>query len=668
MKITYFTKGTLPRLQRRQGSVLFLTLLFLVLINLFAVAFWKLVPVELHSAKRHQAETEAYFASDAAVVDCNAYLEHITSDGNVDNFFNNNGVVNSDGHLVIARSGSVGGWNWEAEIIPGPETFGHNDTTIPNPLRVYKVEAVAKRAGFTTDSQQYRRITSWVKQRSFTDNNWGITAVGDQQLWLFMDTFKLDGDYHTNGPGLLRIEDSGFWSNTEAAIGGDFSFVVPTDNPSLGRTDGVMYSNWGSNGVPYWISGPNAGEPRGNRYDKISANGRAGVKVADEIEMPINTDSVAFGVWGADPPTTPLTNAQLVFGAGSDVALAMNGSTPGGSFRNGLYIDDEVAQIDFSTTAGYNSSDDPTDDNQIIRIYKDSDTRSFDREGPPRQERSGYGSSQDYIDADANEYIEITHVTGRSFTIPAGASVLDSTHSPGSTLNPGDNGGKGWTVVKNNSTNQYAIFQEQGNGAIFATQDIEGVRGVVKGRRTVAVKTDTGSSSNDDRFIAINGDLLYAGTPAGDPPASPDSMLGLIGYAVRMRDQGASSAPSLANPQFGRMFPRRNQQTTANPNYLYCSIFAGRRDDPMNNQTGSSEFGGGFGSINPDHSSLSQGHLHLYGSITEGIRQWKGTGNNAGNSYEFHIDSNLDNAQPPFFPTLPEFDVLTWEEKSVFSY
>lgn len=60
--------------------------------------------------------------------------------------------------------------------------------------------------------------------------------------------------------------------------------------------------------------------------------------------------------------------------------------------------------------------------------------------------------------------------------------------------------------------------------------------------------------------------------------------------------------------------------------------------------------------------------MSLYGSITEGIRQWKGTGYTAGNSYEFHIDSNLDNAQPPFFPTLPEFDVLTWEEKSVFSY
>lgn len=660
MKITHFKKSTLPRLQSRRGSVLFLTLLFLVLINLFAVAFWKLVPVELHSAKRHQAETEAYFASDAAVVDCIAYLEHITSDGNVDNFFNNNGVVNADGHLVIARTGSVGGWNWEAEIIPGPETFGHNDTTIPNPLRVYKVEAVAKRAGFTSDSQQYRRITSWVKQRSFTDNNWGITAVGDQQLWLFMDTFKLDGDYHTNGPGLLRIENGSFWSNAEAAIGGDFSFVVPTSHPSLGQTDGVMYSNWGSNGVPYWTSGANAGEPRGNRYDKITANGRAGVKIAGEIEMPINTDSVAFGVWGTDPPTTPLTNSQLVFGAASDVALAMNGSTPGGAFRNGLYIDDEVAQIDFSTNAGYNSSDDPSDDNQIIRIYKDSDTRSF--------YNGGYGSSQDYINGDANEYIEITHVTGRSFTIPGGASVVDNTHSAGTTLNPADNGGKGWTVVKNNSTNQYAIFSEQGNGAIFATQDIEGVRGMVKGRRTVAVKTDTGGSTADDHYIAINGDLLYAGTPAGDAPVSPDTMLGLIGYAVRMRDNGTNSAPTLANPRFGRFYPARSSTNTSNPNYLYTSIFAGRRDDPMNNQSGSSEFGGGFGSINPDWATYGQGHMSLFGSITEGIRQWKGTGYTSGNSYEFHIDSNLDNAQPPFFPTLPEFDVLTWEEKSVFSY
>jgi hypothetical protein len=655
------------RTRNKRGSVLFLTLLFLVLINLFAVAYWKLVPVELHSAKRHQMETEAYFASDAGVVDCLGFLEDVAADGNLDNFFNNNGVVNGDGHLVLSRSGDINGWTWEAEIIPGPETFGHNDTTVPNPKRVYKIEAVAKRPGITGNSQQYRKITTWVKQKSFIDKNWGNMA-GVGNLYLFMDTFRLDGDYHTNGKAILLIDNSNYWNQSEPSIGGDLTFADPVENPSLGMVDGVEYSNWGAGTVPYHTSGANETQPRDNRYDTISGNGRSGVKSVQALTMPENTDSVAFGVWGDTPPTGPLTNAQKLFGGGGndDLSLALNGAIPGDAFRNGIYIDDEVAQIEFSTTSakytdgGDPSADDPSDDNQIIRIYRDDNTA-----GPRNYDENSHTQSENQVDGDPNKYVEITHVTGRNFTIPPGATVVNGTHPVNTTLFPTDNDNKGWTVVRNASTNEYAIFKEQGNGAIYCSQDIEGVRGIVKGRRTVAVATDTGNSTANDHSIIINGDLLYAGTPAGDPPAAGgDTMLGLIGYSVRMRGQGGNS-PTDADPQFGRMFPRRNQTTISDPNYLYTSIFAGRNGDPNHSTI---LRGGGFGSMDPRDNDFGNGRLYVFGSITEGVRQHKGTGSVAGNGYEFHEDENLDNFQPPFFPALPQFEVLSWEEKSVFSY
>ena len=44
--------------------------------------------------------------------------------------------------------------------------------------------------------------------------------------------------------------------------------------------------------------------------------------------------------------------------------------------------------------------------------------------------------------------------------------------------------------------------------------------GVTPTGQATESKTDTGSGTADDHYIAINGDLLYAGTPAGDAPTS----------------------------------------------------------------------------------------------------------------------------------------------------
>lgn len=663
---------------RKRGSVLALTLLFLVLISLFAMAFWRLVPVELHSAKKQMLETEAYFASDGGIVDSLEFLRSVTAAGNVDNYFNSNGVINADGHRALTRTGTVNGWTWTAEIVPGPETFGHADNTAPNPLRVYQIVSTARRPGISGDSHQYRRVSAWVRQKTFADKNWALSeySATAQPLWLFMDTFTLGGDYHTNGPGLLRIEDSDLWSNSGPAIQGDFSFHVPSNNPTLGYVDGVRYSSWGANNVPYWITaGPQQGEARGNRYEKISGNGKAGIKSTGRREMPLNTDSVSFGAWGGPPPTTALTNGQMPFGAASTVKAAINGAAPGGEAQNGIYIQGTVRQIEYRTTSNNPTDTNPADDNQIIRVY---------------QSNSG-----------ANPYMEVTHVTGANFTIPNTATVVGSTHPPGTVLTPSANDGKGYTVIRNvidtngngtistaeRESAQVVVYNGQTNGALFVaptpgspnTGDVLGVRGIVKGRRTIGVSTDTGNSTSKDQEIIVNGHITYAGTNPYDPdeedriPQSNESMLGLIGYAVRVKDDAGSSpstAPTEANPKLGLMYPARNTFNKNNPLYIYASIFAGRRSDPAMSFSGDNPIlqGGGFGSMSPGNASFGKGHMVVYGSITEGIRQWKGTGDTAGNHYEFKLDPNLEQIQPPFFPTLPDYDIIAWQEESVFSY
>ncbi|MFA7481701.1 MAG: hypothetical protein WC314_14430 [Vulcanimicrobiota bacterium] len=642
------------RRRRPRGSILFLTLLFLVLINLFAVAFWKLVPMEMHSARKQMLETEAYFASDAGVVDTLAFLEDATSRGNLDVLVNAEGEINADGHRVLHRTGEINGWDWHCDVIPGPETFGHKGFTTANPLRTYKLEAMATRPGISGDSHHYRKVTAWVKQRSFGDDNWNCSEYDNNNpLFLFMNSFKLGGTYRTNGPALLRIRSSdNFWNNDEAAIGGKLIFAEGRSYPGIGYVDGVHYStgggsasspDWGGQAsVPFHTSGTNEGEPMDDRYEKLTALGRAGVVNAERLELPESTDNVAVGVWGDTTPTGALPDSELFFDSTSKVRATINDALSPGEARTGIWIDGTVNQIEFRLSNGATPGSSGADTaNQIIKIWQ------------------GTGN---------NDYIEIIHVTDSAYNIPGTANVVGDNVLTGN-LQPTANDGKGYTVIKNGNTNDYRIYNGQTNGAIYATGDILGVRGTVKGRRTVAVSTDTLDNTAKDNEIRINGELLYAHTVRGEAPANGGvDMLGLLGYAVRMEHDPAGAAPSSTNPQLGKMWPTRASRNENNPYYFYTSIFAGRRDDPKMGVSNMTTIGGGFGSSKADDDDFGHGHMVVFGSITEGIRQHKGTGTVAGNGYEFFMDNNLKRVQPPFYPSAPNYNILTWQEESVFSY
>lgn len=637
--------------KRSRGSILFLTLLFLVLINMFALAFWKIVPVEMNSAKRHLVETEAYFASDAGVVDSLAFLERQTADGNIDNYINNQGVTNSDGHQVIKRTGQFNGWTWEAEIIPGPDTFGHNNFTSPNPIRVFNIRSIAKRPD---SDEQYREVSCWVRQKSFAKDGWGVNglATGSNTLWLNMATFKLGGTYRVNGEANVDIPGNSFWSNSEPAIGGELLFSVASTNSRLNTVvDGVNYKDFNTQSeLPYNMD---TGAAIPGRYEKIVQTGEAGVRQVTHVDLPLSTDNVGFGVYGDELPTNNLNRTGTFFGEGHSggyVRARINQAQPGQSARNGIYIEGDVDQVEFRTVrqAGNGNLVNVTDhsslngtENQAIRIYQG-------------------GSS--------NGFVEVLHITDSDYTIPNGTTVVDGTHSTGTTLRPSDNDGKGWTVVRDGRTNQIIVYKEQTNGAIYSTGDIEGVRGIVKGRRTVATQTDTGNSTSEDRRIRINGELLYAGTTPGDTPATTHDMLGLISYAVKMTSNQAEQAPTNGQPELGEMWPRRGDTSETNPHYLYASIFAGRRVDP---NASSFITAGGFGVDSYNDGNLGKGHMKLFGSINERIRLAKGTynsqGGGSGYGYAFELDPGLEQVQPPFFPTLPDYDVMTWEERSVFA-
>lgn len=655
--------------RRNRGSILFLTLLFLVLINLFAVAFWKLVPVEMNSAKRHQVETEAYFASDAGVTDAIAFLESRTAAGNIDNYIQDNGTTGDPeypGYKVLVRTGTINGWNWEAKIVPGPETYGHKVPSNPNPIRVFKVQAVATRKGFSDDSQKYRKVSAWIKQKSFAKDGWGVNgaATNSSPLWLNFESFRLGGTYRTNDRALVRVPGDSFWNGSQpAAIRGELLFAVNSLNSQLNQVvDGVEYYSFSSqSALPY---NKDTGAAISGRYEKIVSGGRNAVRKVDVAVLPNSTDSVAFGVWGETAPTTVLNKSGSFFGSSDAVNARINGATPGGAATNGIYIEGNVSQIDL----GLKYEGSYTDAN--IDFGHKQDTASKNR----RINEDANQIIRIYQGSGNSDYVEVQHVTDVNFTIPSGSTVVGETHTPGTTLYPTDNGGRGWTVIKDGPNNKYVVYQEQTNGAIYSTGDIDGVRGIVHGRRTIATQTDVGNGTDKDRRIFVDGHLTYKGTRPGETPATTEDMLGLISYAVRIQDAQANNAPTQTNPQLGKAWPKRSDTDKDNPMYLYTSIFAGRENDPRKSLSNASAVAGGFGTEAYDDSNVGAGFMKLYGSINEGVRLAKGTFNSStglgvsGMQYAFELDPGLDKVQPPFFPTLPRYDIITWEEQSVFSY
>lgn len=199
-------------------------------------------------------------------------------------------------------------------------------------------------------------------------------------------------------------------------------------------------------------------------------------------------------------------------------------------------------------------------------------------------------------------------------------------------------------MVRDGTSSLYRIYQGVGNGAVFFDGDINGLRGVNRGRKTIATATDSGTSTTWDKKIYLNGPLTRDDTPTlnsttgnytGTAPTGVRDQLGLATYAVRMKRD------DVTNP----FVTTRASTSSTVPVLIYAAIFAGRNNDP--NST-SNLVGGGM-------NVGTSGHFSLFGSLTEGTRQVKGTfgSSSTGYSYEYHYDTNFSATAPLSFQEPP---------------
>ncbi|MEW6277901.1 MAG: hypothetical protein AB1758_04700 [Candidatus Eremiobacterota bacterium] len=675
-----------------RGSALLLTLFFLMFLHLLALAFITMIPTEMNSATRHKQDATAYYVGNSALNDTIQWLRYQGDNLDAQLQLLQTAVDPAEPAMLStyyrrsSNQNMPSGWEWQVRIFPDPQTGGYPNLPASTSVRAYKLKILCfyqkPNADPTNLSGLRREITAWIQQRSLAGNTWTINQPpSGTQLWLNLGTFRINGKFHTNGPLMLSIPAGYDWLNVQPSRANcpfqdTASFVqetyfnnLPASNPAAVYRDGIRYIDWSAPRLPYDPANgndvlTNPLDPNStNRYDRLSKLGKGGFEDReDPIVMPEISADLAKAAWGSTPPAAaPVSNPSAgnpriginVNGSGTivDSITSSSGTTINvqGNY-NGFYIAGQQTR-NMNGTGGNLGAGDPRRDvqemelstsgqNAVVRIrqvQKDAAT-------PPSVTVPAVGSNPD------SKWRSITTTFEDTNLAPGGTFTVNGQTLTGSLTVPKD-----YTIVQNDvSQKTYEIYKGTGNGLVYvANGDVMELEGVNKGRKTVAV------SQADNREVRVTDSLTRADTTPGQAPASGAvrDQLGVIAYAVRFATQRSNPATANVN---------RSLYTVANPLYLYAAIYAAKPGDTNSG----AENAGGIGTIEYDNSAFGAGRLVLYGSMTEGIRQAKGTFNAAtgapvtGFNYTNNEDQNFELIAPPFFPADGDFRVVNVRERS----
>ncbi len=437
-----------------------------------------------------------------------------------------------------------------------------------NPLRAYQIEAVAER-----DGQPRRRVTAQVLQQSFSRyamfmDQWPSNIV------YTLGTAGVDGPIHTNDIMRMNVPYQGYWKerNRDPMFLGEVTASKVFTNRGHGSAqDGIAYYRGNYSGDTEWRRPYGKDGPIAERYQRMVAGGRENLKTGVRPEtLPSDSFVLAEAAWG---------QAEQRPSKGKQVYVNPNG---------GIYITGDVDTLHLGVAQGGNS---------FVTIEQ------------------------------GQVKTTVFEVTEAPMSIPAGSflngkqllrSVPVSTNNTVTMENTG--------VRKAN----YQVTPGTPNGVVFATGDIEGLSGVNKGSRTIAVEVSNRSQ------IFLDGDLTQASTRPGDKPDSAEDTVGLVAYDVMVSRH-----------------VERNKTSQSRPLYIYAEILAGQRNGD-----------GGFG-VEDYNRGQSRGYMEIHGGISQSkLKPWAVLGG-GGMSGQVYFNRHTDKSPPPYFPTIPKFQIRVYQEEPI---
>ena len=609
----------------RRGSILVMSIFFMLILFITASAFIVLLPVESRAAQRSEQQTAGALVADAGITEAMSWLRFQLSppDGSPSKEPMASGVYLSQAQ----RTTDLGnGWSYRWELIPDAETFPNGS----NPVRAYTIVAKSYRNGRAFREARAEVIQESLSKYAALYDTWPSNLVSP----LRSTSAPAEGPVHVNDVMRLWIpEGNGFWNSAGDPV---YSHGLTASGTLGGSQDGFgyyqgNYSGSDSNKRPYNGSGPVA-----SRYARMAEGGRdAVVAGADNVPLPRNTFSIRDAAWGFDAPN-PLPGNNGVF------LNEVNGEL------QGVYVRGDVEEMEL----GFGG----TQPSQPISggTFPSNDPVNYGNNSWVKIEQPGNATNS----IDTHKATTVVTLDEDPITLPPGAIVNGSTLT--STLNIP----VGSTLMRK-PDGTFESHSTELNGVVYATGDIKDLWGINKGRRTIAVEGDKDANvknsiiiggKEDDSPNSANSALSTAVGEKGliqfgavdadndgvlDPPSNANNVLGLVGRDVLISDRLKSN---------GRW---DSAHTPNNPLYLFAIVLGGINDDGGSYKVQGYDSGGA-------------GWAYRYGSrIMVDAGAWgttSGHGFVKGNTF---FDNPASNSPPPYFPSKPTFVVKSYLDRPV---
>lgn len=593
----------------KRGSILVMSIFFMLILFITASAFLVLLPTEARAAQQSEQQTIGALVADAGVTQSIAWLRDqlAPADGSASKEPMASGVYPSQSGRTVDLGN---GWTFRWELIPDAQTFPNGS----NPIRAYTVISRAYRKG-----KAVREARAEIIQRSLAEyaalyNTWPTNLVMPVET----SSAPAGGPVHVNDVLRLWLKDgSSFWNST-----GDpkFSHGLTASGVFNGSQDGFAYyqGNWAgndSNKIPYNNSGPIA-----SRYNRMATGGRdAMVAGADQVELPENSFAIRDAAWGFNAPNPlPTTNGVYLNEVNNEV--------------QGIYIRGDVEEMELGVGGTQPAG---------------SGTVSYGQNSWVKIELPGNATNS----ITANKNWTVVTIDSAPITLPAGTNVN------GTNLTSATQYAVGTTLMRK-PDGKFEARNSELNGVVYATGDINDLWGVNKGRRTIAVEGDDatnirheiyiGGKENDSNgtFSIAAGEkglIQYGATDADsdgvlDPPSSADNVLGLMARDVLV------SSKIKHNSNWATSHPANN------PLYIFAVVLGGINGD------------GGTYAVE-SYNTGGAGYTYRYGSrIIVDAGAWGTTSGHGlvnGNTY---YDAKAAQNPPPYFPSNPTFVVKSYED------
>ena len=591
----------------RRGSILVMSIFFMLILFIVASAFLVLLPTEHRAAQRSEVQTKGALVADAGVSEAISWLRFQIAppDGSDSNEPMASGVYPDESRRTREMGDS---WVYRWELIPDEQTFPNGS----NPIRAYTIVSKAFRNGTLVREARAEVIQKSLSYYDALYDNWPSNLV----MGISSNSAPTGGPVHANDILQLWIKDGGsYWDSAgepKFTHGLTASGVYDTGSDGFAYYKGNLAGS-DANFIPYDDDGP-----INSRYNRLAAGGRDSmVSGASEVNLPSNTFSLRDAAWGFDAPQA--------LPSGSGVHL----NEVDGALQ-GIYVNGYVEEMEL----GYGGSQ-----------PAGPGTANYGNNSWVKIEQTGDGLNS----IDTHEAVTVITLDEAPIPLPAGTIVNGDTLGANTTYQPG-------TTLVRNADGEFEYFGSELNGVIYVNGDVNDLWGVNKGRRTITVEGDAdagvrhsvriGGKEDDStgEFSISAGEkglIQYGVTDEDgdgvlDPPETGDNVLGIVAHTVSI------AAELKHNDQWDTSHP------SDNPLYLYAVVLGGITGD-----------GGGYGV--EEYDSGNSGYAYRFGSrIVVDARAWgttSGHGLNSGNTF---YDEEAAIQPPPYFPSLPAFEVKSY--------